>query len=238
VIITGVVGTAAGAALCGLSLGPAQAWLVERAPLVAGRGSPFDGLTGPAAGRRAGGFARPAGSGSTAGPAVLLGTATGVGWAAAAAAGASPALPAQLVLIALGVVLVPIDVLHHRLPDVLVLPAYPLVFGLLTVAAAAEDDRTALVRSATAATVSVLVHLVMAWLPGGGLGLGDVKLAGLLGLVLGWTGWSAVLWSAVLSFGYAAAAALVLIGFGRASGRTPIAFGPAMVAGAVTVLLS
>ena len=66
-----------------------------------------------------------------------------------------------------------------------------------------------------------------------GLGLGDVKLAGVLGAFLGWLGWPAVLVGTVAAFVINAAVALVLLAARQVGTKSGIAFGPAMVAGAV-----
>ncbi|WP_448629395.1 hypothetical protein [Cellulomonas soli] len=66
-----------------------------------------------------------------------------------------------------------------------------------------------------------------------GMGFGDVKLAGVLGLSLGWFGWSA------LAFGWFAAyllGGLFSIGLllaGRAGRKSAIPFGPWMLLGAL-----
>jgi leader peptidase (prepilin peptidase)/N-methyltransferase len=91
----------------------------------------------------------------------------------------------------------------------------------------------------TAALVLFVVYLVLALVSpgGGGLGYGDVKLAGLLGLLLGWLGWGSVILSVVAAFVIGGVIALILLLSGRASRSTHIAFGPSMILGAWVALM-
>ncbi len=65
-----------------------------------------------------------------------------------------------------------------------------------------------------------------------GMGLGDVKLAGVIGLYLGWLGWGQLAVGAFSAFLLGASFSLVLVAARRANRRTAIPFGPFMLAGA------
>ena len=80
-------------------------------------------------------------------------------------------------------------------------------------------------------------YLVLALISPSGLGMGDVKLAGLLGIVLGWYGWEQVLAGTIAAFVLGGLAAVVLLVTARADRRTHLAFGPWMIAGAVVGLV-
>lgn len=68
--------------------------------------------------------------------------------------------------------------------------------------------------------------------------MGDVKLAGVIGLVLGWVGWSALAVGALAAFLLGGLVGLALIVLGRARRSTGIPFGPWMLGGAwVGILL-
>lgn len=128
--------------------------------------------------------------------------------------------------------LVVIDLAAFRLPDRIVGPMYPLLFSLLGLAAVAEGDWRRLVRAAVAGLILLVGYFVLAFVNPQGLGLGDVKLAGLLGMFLGWLGWSHALVGTLAAFALNAGCAVVLLAVGKADRRTDLAFGPWMVAGA------
>lgn len=135
----------------------------------------------------------------------VLGMTTAVAAAAMAAsradAGALPAwwLPVAWLVSVLGVPLALADARHRRLPDVLTLPAYPAVALTLTLAALSGGGW----RLAAGALLGCLLfggtHLIVHRLSAGGLGPGDVKLAGSFGAVLGAVGGMAPAVAAVLA---------------------------------------
>jgi len=148
-------------------------------------------------------------------------------------------LPAYLYLGVVGVALTFIDLDVHRLPDLIVLPSYPIAFVLLLVPTVVMGGWGALLRAVLAALVLFVVYLVLALVSpgGGGLGFGDVKLAGVLGLLLGWLSWGTVIISVLAAFiigGVIGAALLVTRRAGRSS---QIAFGPSMILGAWVALM-
>jgi leader peptidase (prepilin peptidase)/N-methyltransferase len=70
------------------------------------------------------------------------------------------------------------------------------------------------------------------------MGFGDVKLAGLLGLYLGWLGWASVLVGTLAGFLLGGFAGVTLVLTRRANGKTAIPFGPYMLAGALLALFA
>lgn len=160
----------------------------------------------------------------------LLAALFGVG-----AAGLASSYPDLLAFAVLGVacaLLVAIDLATFRLPDRIVGPMYPVLFLLLACAAAVDGDWSRLGRSAVAGLLLLVGYFVLAFASPDNLGLGDVKLAGLLGAFLGWLGWPQVLLGTLAAFALSALCALVLLGLRRASRRSDLAFGPWMVVGA------
>jgi leader peptidase (prepilin peptidase)/N-methyltransferase len=149
-----------------------------------------------------------------------------------------PAVLAFGFLGALGVALGAVDVAVHRLPDRLTLPAYPVLVVLLGAAAAIGHDFGALVRALLAGVALAAVYLLLALLRPGQLGGGDIKLAGLLGLGLGWVGWPTVLAGTLLAFALTAVVSLVLLAARRISLRSEIFFGPFMLGGALLAVLA
>ena len=134
-------------------------------------------------------------------------------------------------VLALGcALLVVVDLAEHRLPDAVVGRLYLGVFAALAAAAVVQGDGGRLVRALVAAASLGAVYLVLGLLRPDQLGLGDVKLSGVLGGVLGWLGWSQLTAGALLAFvvGSGVALVLVLLGTHRRAG---FAFGPCMVLG-------
>jgi leader peptidase (prepilin peptidase) / N-methyltransferase len=146
--------------------------------------------------------------------------------------GLSAELPAFLFLAGAGVLLAVIDLRHRLLPNRVVLPSLAIGFALLLLPAALHHEWSALLRAVVAAAVLFAVFLVLALVLPGGLGMGDVKLAALLGLYLGWLGWAAVLIGALAGFFVQAVLAVALLATRRIGLRGELPFGPAMLVGA------
>lgn len=150
--------------------------------------------------------------------------------------GLSWELPAFLFLAGAGVLLAVIDLQHRRLPNRVVVPAIAVGAALLTVAAAGGSDWPALLRAGLGGLAYFAVFLVMALISPRSLAMGDVKLAALLGLHLGWLGWTAVVLGAAAGFVVQALVALVLLALRRVELRGELPFGPAMLLGAALVI--
>ena len=148
-------------------------------------------------------------------------------------------LPAYLYLGAIGVALTLIDLDVHRLPDLIVLPSYPIAFVLLLVPTVVSGDWGALLRGVLAGLALFVGYLVLALVSpgGGGLGFGDVKLAGVLGLLLGWVGWGPAVVSVLAAFVLGGFIALILLLARRATRSSSMAFGPSMILGAWVALM-
>jgi leader peptidase (prepilin peptidase)/N-methyltransferase len=152
--------------------------------------------------------------------------------------GGSPQAIPLMFLGTLGVVLAAIDVSVQRLPDRLVLPAFPLLISLLALAAVMEHDGGGLLRAVLGGLALGAGFLVLALVRPGQLGGGDVKLAGLAGLALGWLGWPAVTTAAVLGFSLSAVVSLALLAARRVSLGSAICFGPFLLGGALIAILA
>lgn len=150
--------------------------------------------------------------------------------------GLSWELPAHLFLAGAGVLLAVIDLQHRTLPNRVVVPSIAVGAALLTVAAAGEQAWPALLRAGLGGLALFAVFLAMALISPRSLAMGDVKLAALLGLYLGWLGWSAVILGAAAGFAVQAVVALVLLALRRVELRGELPFGPAMLLGAALVI--
>ena len=112
----------------------------------------------------------------------LLGAATGLDWP----------LLWLVPLVPVGVALSVIDWRTRLLPRVVVLPATLVAVVLVVAVGLATGEREALVR-ALVGMVAVRSFFWLLWfLRSAGMGFGDVRLAAIVGLVLGWVGWGAL----------------------------------------------
>ena len=141
-------------------------------------------------------------------------------------------LPAWLYFTAIAVALAAIDIDCHRLPNSIVLPSYPVLALLLAGAALWQHDYWALLRTAVGCAALFLSYLALALAYPKGMGFGDVKLAGLVGAVLGWLSYSALLVGGFAAFLLGGLAGAAVIASRRGTGKTPLPFGPFMLAGA------
>lgn len=159
-----------------------------------------------------------------------IAAATGSGGAAVAAELLE--LAAFLYLAAITVVLAIIDLETRTLPNRIVLPAYPVSAVLLVASALLAGQPGVLLVAAVGCAGAFALYLALALGVPGGMGLGDVKLAGVLGLYLGWLGWGPLLVGIFAAFvlGSLWGIALVVVRRARRSGGIP--FGPWMLAGA------
>lgn len=149
-----------------------------------------------------------------------------------------PAIIASVLLVgcaAVGAALVVIDIRQHRLPNVLVLPLYPAAL-VVAVLVSIDDGSPGPLTSAVAAAIVLFVGYYLLHRFGGGMGGGDVKLAGALGLLTGAYGWQVPFAATVLAFLLGGLVALLLVITRRAHRRTRIAFGPFMLTGAAAAL--
>lgn len=152
-------------------------------------------------------------------------------------------LPALLALTWGLVVATATDLEHRRIPNVLTLRLPLVLLPLLALAAWQTDAWLDLRRAATAGVAVPAGFLAIAELfyrlrGKVGIGMGDIKLAISLGLVLGYLGG----WELVIAF-YATSIAGVLvagslIATGRATMATKIPYGPYLALGTMTAILA
>jgi leader peptidase (prepilin peptidase)/N-methyltransferase len=140
------------------------------------------------------------------------------------------AVPAFLYLTAIGVALTMIDIDVKRLPDQIVLPSYPVLAALLLIATADTSDWWALARAGIGMAALYAFYYALAFAYPAGMGFGDVKLSGLLGGMLAYLSWKALVVGALGGFALGALGAIVLLSLRRAGRKTEIPFGPYMIA--------
>ncbi|GAA5097120.1 A24 family peptidase [Microbacterium yannicii] len=146
--------------------------------------------------------------------------------------GAALVVVAFLYLAAISVALTFIDLDTHRLPNTIVLPSYAVAGILFTLASVSGHDWPALLRAAVGGAVLYGFYLLLRSIRRGGMGGGDVKLAGVLGIYLGWLGWGPLTVGTFAAFLLGGMFGIILLAFRRAGRTSAIPFGPWMLAGA------
>ncbi|GAA3596792.1 A24 family peptidase [Streptomyces osmaniensis] len=177
-------------------------------------------------------------AGDTYGPSALASaSATAIVCALLAAAiGFRPELVVWLLLAPTAVLLATVDFAAHRLPDVLTLPLAAAVLLLLAVAAVLPGSGGSWMWALLGAFILGGCCLVLFFLSKG-FGFGDVKLALVLGAVLGWYGWAMVLVGIFAGYLFAALYGIGLMLAGRADRTSRIPFGPFLLAGTLAGVL-
>lgn len=141
---------------------------------------------------------------------------------------------------ALGCVLLAfIDLAVRRLPDQLTAPLAVLgVVGLGTTAYL-NRDMGPLFRGLAAAALAGGLFLGLAWIrpDGEGMGLGDAKLAAVLGLYLGYLGWNDLVVGLFTGTFAAAVFALFMLRTGRMDRKSAVTYGPFLLLGAFFAVL-
>jgi leader peptidase (prepilin peptidase)/N-methyltransferase len=138
-----------------------------------------------------------------------------------------------LVFAAIAVALALIDLDVRRLPNVIVLPAYPVLALLLVLTV----DGQSLVRAAWGAAALFAFFFLVAFVAPGAMGFGDVKLAGVVGGMTAYLSWGAFLTTAFGAFVLGAVAGVTLMAGRRAGRRTAVPFGPFMLVAAWASIL-
>jgi len=152
--------------------------------------------------------------------------------------GPDPVLPAYLYLAAVGLALALIDLDTRRLPDVLTLPSYAVLAALLGVGALLGSDSGDLVRALLGGAALYAFYFALCFAYPAGMGFGDVKLAGVLGMATAWLGWGA--WAVGLfgGFLFGGVWGVGLIALGRGGRKTKVPYGPFMLLGVLVAVLS
>lgn len=143
------------------------------------------------------------------------------------------AIPAYLWFTAVGIALALIDLDCRRLPNALVLPSYPVLAVLVAGSAWWQHDWWSLARAGIGAAALFGFYFLLAFLYPAGMGFGDVKLSGLIGGVLGYLSWSALVTGAFLGFLLGAVVGVAVIATRHGNRKTALPFGPFMIAGAL-----
>ena len=139
-------------------------------------------------------------------------------------------------------VLISVDLDHHRLPNKIVYPGTVVGLALLLLPTLMQGELARFGWSLVAGTLAFALMLLLALLVRGGFGMGDVKLSFVLGVFVGYQvrfppvsmfrALSATGLSIFLSFLIGGLTGLTLMALRRKRGKDHVAFGPAMILGA------
>jgi leader peptidase (prepilin peptidase)/N-methyltransferase len=208
-----------GVAFCGPAaylLGP---WLMRRIPeplLEEGETKiPYADLAGRRAAYWCGGLAAASGG--------LL------GWVL----GTSAVLSAWLLLAVVGAVLGYIDARTRFLPSAIIWPSYGVIGLALLGAAAVSGEWGSLRRAVIAGAIGFAVFYALWFVFPRGVGFGDVRLSGVLGLALGWLGWAQFVSGLYGGFFLGAIVGVALIAAKVMTRKQMVPFGPFMLVGAL-----
>lgn len=149
-----------------------------------------------------------------------------------AVVGATWLLPAHLVFVALTTVLVVTDLDEKLIPNRLLYPGTAVVGALLGIGAVVEGRLPDLGRGVLAGLGYFGVLLLVAILSRGGFGMGDVKMAVVIGLILGFWGWRVLAQGLFLTGIIGGIPALWMMATGKAGKGDELPYGPAMILGA------
>ena len=169
-------------------------------------------------------------------PLVELGTAA-LFVSAALRFGLDWVLPAYLVFFAALVAVTFIDLEHYIIPNRIVYPTLFVSVPLLVLAAAAQNEWSELLRAGEGAALAWGFLLVVHLIQPRGMGFGDVRLAAVLGLFLGWLDLRHVFLGLFGGFLFGSVSSIVLIALRRRGRKDQIPFGPFLAAGAVAAVL-
>ena len=151
--------------------------------------------------------------------------------------GLDPVLPAYLYLAAVGLALAVIDLDCRRLPNALTLPSYPVALLLLGAAELFGSDSGDLLRALLGGAAMYALYFALCFAYPAGMGFGDVKLSGVLGMYTAWIGWGA--WGVGVFFGFffgGVFGALLLL-VRKGDRKTAVPFGPFMLAAVLMAIL-
>ena len=146
------------------------------------------------------------------------------------------AIPAYCILMAVLVAQTWIDLQIQRLPREITYTGIILGAIALTVAAIVIDEPERIWMMALGAVIALVTMWLIYTVSKGGMGDGDVRLAPLLGMYLGWLNPGIVLPGLFFGFIAGAVVGVVMMVIDRAGRRTAVPFGPFLALGTVVAI--
>ena len=143
---------------------------------------------------------------------------------------------AVLVLACTGVWLAATDIRYHRLPGRVVRPLYPVTALLLGASAVLAQDTVRLWWMLWGLLIMKGLFLLLRLINPAGMGMGDVRLAGVLGIATGFASVGHTVLAIAVTFFLAGVFSAVLLVAGKIRVSSRVAFGPFMLVGSLGVL--
>lgn len=169
---------------------------------------------------------------------ITVAVSTGLVWGLLALRlGPAAVLPAALAFAAASSVLAVVDLAEKRLPNAVIVPLLAAVAVLLLAASALTGTWSRMLAALIGCAAMFLLFVLLTLVAPRSLGMGDVKLAAPVGLLLGWFGLGAWLLGLVAGAVIGGVVAVIALASRRVTLRGSVAFGPAMLAGAVLAVL-
>lgn len=152
--------------------------------------------------------------------------------------GADAVVPAYCILAAALVALVWIDLHEFRLPREITYTAFVLGSIALVVAALVNDEPERIWQAYLGAGIALAIMGAIYLASRGGMGEGDVRLAPLLGLYLGYLNPGIVPVGLFLGFLLGAVVGVAMMAIGKGGRKTALPFGPFLAAGTVIAVFA
>jgi leader peptidase (prepilin peptidase) / N-methyltransferase len=146
------------------------------------------------------------------------------------------AIPAYCILMATLVALTGIDLETKRLPREITYTGVILGAAALTLAAIVIDEPERIWMTVLGSAIALATMWLIYTLSRGGMGDGDVRLAPLLGMYLGWSNPGIVLPGLFFGFIAGAVVGVAMMAVDRAGRRTAVPFGPFLALGTVVAI--
>jgi leader peptidase (prepilin peptidase)/N-methyltransferase len=146
-------------------------------------------------------------------------------------------VPAYLSYSYVVVLLTVTDIDTKLLPNRILGPGTVVSGSLLVVGGIASGGGWDLARGIAAGVVYFVVMLILALVARGALGMGDVKLAFLLGLFVGYLGWGYLVIAGLGAFILGGLVSIVLLAARRVSRKDSIPFGPFLTSASVIAIV-
>jgi len=130
-----------------------------------------------------------------------------------------------------------VDLERFMIPNRVVYPALAMVAPLLVISSGVDDRWGSMARACIAGAAAFLGFLAVHLAVPRGMGFGDVRLAGLVGLSTGWLGLGHAFVAFLAGFLLGAVVGIVVMAVTGGGRKTRIPFGPFLAAGAVVAVL-